>query len=44
MMNLGAQKGEVVLEVLSNHKPKTILELGAYIGYSSLFMAYHSGA
>lgn len=34
----------LILELLSMVKPKRILEIGTAIGYSSICMAYHSGA
>ena len=42
MMNLGNDKAEVVKHAIKQYKPKTILEIGTYCGYSSLLMAYFS--
>jgi catechol O-methyltransferase len=42
MMNLGDDKGVIIKDTIENYKPKTILEVGTYVGYSSVFMAYHS--
>jgi catechol O-methyltransferase len=36
MMHIGAQKGKIVSDQFSNLKPKKILELGTYCGYSSV--------
>ena len=36
MMNLGNDKGALVDEVITQKSPQTILELGTYIGYSSI--------
>ena len=44
MMNLGEDKGKIVLEAIHKYKPKTILELGTFVGYSSLVMAHASKA
>ena len=42
MMNLGDDKAKIVKDVVLQWKPKTILELGTYCGYSSLLMAHYS--
>ena len=39
MMNLGADKGQIVKAAIEKFKPKNILELGTFCGYSSLFFA-----
>ena len=44
MMNLGDDKAKVVIDTIVKFKPKTILELGTYVGYSSLVMAHASKA
>lgn len=38
MMNVGDFKGRFLTESLDRVKPKTVLELGTYVGYSSLMM------
>ena len=43
MMNVGDQKGQILKMVFKEKKPKLILELGTYVGYSSLLMAHLSG-
>lgn len=43
-MNLGEDKGAIIIDTLNKTNPKTILELGCYIGYSSMLMAHHSNA
>jgi catechol O-methyltransferase len=39
MMNVGDEKGELLDGALQNAKPRLILELGTYCGYSALRMA-----
>ncbi|KAF2761688.1 catechol O-methyltransferase [Pseudovirgaria hyperparasitica] len=39
MMNVGARKGRIVTEVITQRKPKTMIELGSYIGYSTVLFA-----
>ena len=36
---IGPEKGAVLVDVIRQHKPKRILELGALVGYSSVLMA-----
>ena len=36
---LGARKGKLLAEVLRQHKPKRVLEVGTLIGYSAILMA-----
>jgi catechol O-methyltransferase len=43
MMNLGPEKGEILKSVFEKYKPKRILELGGYCGYSSLVFSYLAG-
>ena len=38
MMNVGDVKGKILDESLRTHRPKLVLELGTYVGYSSLRM------
>jgi catechol O-methyltransferase len=44
LMNIGEHKCLILRDVLETYRPKSILELGCYFGYSSLFMAHHSHA
>lgn len=39
MMNLGPEKGVIVKDQFELLKPKTILEVGTYCGYSSIFFS-----
>jgi catechol O-methyltransferase len=39
MMNVGSRKGEIVTKLIAEHKPKTMLEFGSYIGYSTVLFA-----
>ncbi len=43
-MNLGPEKSKIVQFVMKNRKPKLILEIGGYCGYSALVFAHFSGA
>jgi predicted O-methyltransferase YrrM len=36
---IGPERGKVLIDVIHEHKPKRILELGALVGYSSILMA-----
>lgn len=36
LMNVGPYKGKIVTELIQDHKPKTMVELGGYVGYSSI--------
>jgi predicted O-methyltransferase YrrM len=36
---VGPKKGALLVEVVRQHKPRRILELGALVGYSSTLMA-----
>ncbi|CAF1296473.1 unnamed protein product [Adineta steineri] len=38
LMNIGDQKGKILDEAIQTRKPKTILELGTFLGYSALRM------
>jgi catechol O-methyltransferase len=40
MMNLGPEKTLILKDLFTKYKPKQILELGGYCGYSSLVFAY----
>jgi catechol O-methyltransferase len=39
MMNVGSRKGEIVTKLIEQHKPNTAIELGSYIGYSTVLFA-----
>ncbi|KAK3399901.1 S-adenosyl-L-methionine-dependent methyltransferase [Sordaria brevicollis] len=36
LINIGETKGAIVTKLIADHKPDTILELGAYVGYSAI--------
>lgn len=44
MMNVGEDKGIILTDTLKKTCPKSILELGCFVGFSSLLMAAHSNA
>lgn len=44
MMNVGEDKGIILIDTLKKTNPKSILELGCFIGFSSLLVAAHSNA
>ena len=35
-MNVGAEKGKIVTDLIDELKPKTMIELGCYVGYSAI--------
>ncbi|CAF3838243.1 unnamed protein product [Rotaria sordida] len=39
LMNIGDRKGKILDAALQSRQPKTVLELGTFLGYSSLRMA-----
>ncbi|KAI5790281.1 S-adenosyl-L-methionine-dependent methyltransferase [Geopyxis carbonaria] len=39
MMNIGEAKGRHITSLIAQHKPKTAIELGGYVGYSTLLFA-----
>ena len=39
MMNIGELKADVITDVIKSHNVKTIVELGAYVGYSAISFA-----
>jgi len=43
-MLVGPKKGNVLVEVVKKKKPKAILEIGTYVGYSAILMAESVGA
>lgn len=36
MMHVGSEKGEMVVDLIRKHQPKTFIELGGYMGFSAL--------
>lgn len=36
LINIGETKGAIICDVIAQHKPSTVLELGGYIGYSAI--------
>jgi len=42
MMNIGDEKSVIVKDAIKKYQPKTILELGGYVGYSAIMMAHAS--
>jgi len=38
---IGREKGKVLIDIIKQYKPKTILEIGTLIGYSAILMAFH---
>ncbi|KAL2022364.1 hypothetical protein VTK56DRAFT_5431 [Thermocarpiscus australiensis] len=36
LINIGEAKGAIVCDIIGQHKPATMLELGGYIGYSAI--------
>ncbi|KAI6891526.1 hypothetical protein KC355_g21167, partial [Hortaea werneckii] len=36
LMNVGEDKGRIVTDLIAEVKPKTMVELGGYIGYSTI--------
>jgi len=39
LMNVGDRKGKILDQAIQTRKPKTVLELGTFLGYSSLRIA-----
>ena len=39
LMNVGDLKGKIVTDLIAKHKPSTMIELGGYIGYSTILFA-----
>ena len=44
IMLVGPKKGKVLVDVVKDKKPKRILEIGTYVGYSAILMAEAVGA
>ncbi len=38
---IGPKKGKILAEVIVQHKPTAVLEVGTFIGYSAILMAKH---
>ena len=38
-MNVGLAKGKIVRDVIAESKPKVMVELGGYVGYSAIAFA-----
>ncbi|KAJ5155720.1 hypothetical protein N7492_008523 [Penicillium capsulatum] len=36
LMNVGREKGAVVTDIIAKEKPKTLLEIGCYVGFSAI--------
>jgi catechol O-methyltransferase len=36
LMNIGARKGEFICDLIAEHKPSVMVELGGYVGYSAI--------
>jgi catechol O-methyltransferase len=36
LMNVGPEKGKIVTDIIDEQKPKTMIELGCYVGYSAI--------
>ncbi|QKX62791.1 uncharacterized protein TRUGW13939_09956 [Talaromyces rugulosus] len=36
LMNVGRHKGKIICDLIAKEKPKTILEIGGYVGYSAI--------
>jgi catechol O-methyltransferase len=39
LISIGSDKSRVLADLLAEHKPKVIVELGGYLGYSAIFFA-----
>ncbi|KAK7678871.1 hypothetical protein QCA50_018174 [Cerrena zonata] len=37
LMNIGKVKGKMITDIIEKEKPKTLVEIGGYIGYSAIF-------
>lgn len=49
LINIGPQKGKIVTDLIAEHKSRTLVELGGYVGYSAILFAsvmreQHTGA
>lgn len=38
---IGPKKGKILTDVITEHKPRMVLEVGTFIGYSAILMAKH---
>lgn len=41
MMNIGQEKGQILEGLLEKHRPRSVLEVGTFLGYSSIRIARH---
>ena len=39
LVNVGSEKGRIVTDLIAEQKPKVLVELGGYVGYSSILFA-----
>ncbi|KAF2477882.1 S-adenosyl-L-methionine-dependent methyltransferase [Lindgomyces ingoldianus] len=39
LINIGSDKGRIVADLLTENKPKVLVELGGYVGYSAILFA-----
>lgn len=39
LINIGSDKGRIVTELIAQQKPKVLVELGGYLGYSAILFA-----
>lgn len=39
LVNIGQHKGSIIVDVMGFHKPKVVVELGCYLGYSTILIA-----
>ena len=39
LINIGSDKGRIVADLIKQHKPHVLVELGGYIGYSAIWFA-----
>lgn len=39
LITIGRDKGRVMADLIREHKPRTMVELGGYVGYSAIFFA-----
>jgi len=39
LVNIGQHKGSIIVDVMDVHKPRVVIELGCYLGYSTILIA-----
>jgi catechol O-methyltransferase len=39
LMNVGEDKGKIVTDIIKEHKPQVMVELGGYVGYSTILFS-----